>query len=116
MKLFVCVFVLLGVTLAEHTEEQLESRSGGQSYSSRTKVVEQGNQICFSAKPLPVCSEGYQPEDTTEKYVDFVCVNNDQQARQWREQARSGEHISALRRKNPNKSLTVEIPTKCIAV
>uniref|UniRef100_A0A8D8ZXV9 Vitellogenin-2 n=1 Tax=Cacopsylla melanoneura TaxID=428564 RepID=A0A8D8ZXV9_9HEMI len=84
-------------------------------YNTYTKVVEQGNQLCFSAKPLSECNEGFRAENTAEKQMDFVCMTDGQQARQWKEQARKGEHISAMQRKNPNKTLAVEVPTKCIA-
>uniref|UniRef100_A0A8D8T893 Vitellogenin-2 n=1 Tax=Cacopsylla melanoneura TaxID=428564 RepID=A0A8D8T893_9HEMI len=100
---------------SNYDQHKGDSKQNGGNYSTRTKVVEQGNQLCFSVKPLPQCNQGFRAENTAEKQVDFHCINDGQQARQLREQARKGEHISAMQRKNPNKSLTFEIPTKCIA-
>uniref|UniRef100_A0A8D8QHH7 Vitellogenin-2 n=1 Tax=Cacopsylla melanoneura TaxID=428564 RepID=A0A8D8QHH7_9HEMI len=100
---------------SNYDQHKGDSKQNGGNYSTRTKVVEQGNQLCFSAKPLSECNEGFRAENTAEKQMDFVCMTDGQQARQWKEQARKGEHISAIRRKNPNKTMAVEVPTKCIA-
>ncbi|XP_008487106.1 vitellogenin-1-like [Diaphorina citri] len=85
------------------------------SSSHRLMVVEQGNQLCFSTKAMPQCNQGYRAENTVEKKIDAHCVQDGQLARQWKEQARRGEHIAAMQKKNPNKTITVEVPTKCVA-
>ena len=56
----------------------------------RTKVLRAENEICFSIRPLPVCSSHCRPVGTIDKRIPFHCVANTNAAEKVAERVENG--------------------------
>jgi hypothetical protein len=84
----------------------------------RTKIVERGDELCFSTVPLPQCaSHSYSEKYASEKTVNFVCFDrDDRQAEQYERQVRNnGEVLMEFNGPsfNPAFSRVEKIVEKC---
>jgi hypothetical protein len=96
----------------ESEEEQLTSEKP----TYRTKIVESGDQLCFSSVPLPLCAPHSYPEKyNSEKRVNYVCFDRDEhRAEMYERRVRSeGETLSELKNQQATFTRVEKVVEKC---
>ena len=78
----------------------------------RTRYVQEGEQVCFSSKPIYVCKEGYMGGRSTKKSVEVHCVAKSNVSKMWMEQIDKGANPS-FAHKPVTKKVYFDIPQYC---
>lgn len=55
--------------------------SSGQCTYHKNLIVESGEQVCFSKKPVVECGSTCKPEGYSQKRVDYTCLSRNKTAR-----------------------------------
>lgn len=77
-----------------------------------TRYVRRNNEICFSLRPMPQCTNGCTVESTTRKEVAVHCLPVSVVTQMWQDQIDNG--ISPdFSRKPESRKESLEIPDKC---
>jgi hypothetical protein len=95
----------------ESEDEELTSEKP----SYRTKIVESGDQLCFSIVPLPLCAPHSYPEKYgTEKKVNYVCFDRDEhRAEQYERKVREDDEHLDLKNMTPSFNRVEKVVEKC---
>lgn len=104
-----------------HQKNQGSSRSEGSSRggkgSSPTKyqtiVMEEGDQICFSLRPVPACASGHKPTQQQQKTVAMHCVPNSSHAQAMAQRIKKGANPD-FSQKASSKSARISVPERCV--
>jgi hypothetical protein len=90
-------------------------REGKKSPVLRTKVIEQGHELCFSKVPVPRCPRGTYPISHKQpKKVVYCCMDRDQmEAESYRLKAQWGNVIEQVQDMSPSFTQTELIPNSC---
>ncbi|XP_063218666.1 uncharacterized protein LOC134528927 [Bacillus rossius redtenbacheri] len=79
----------------------------------RTKVIVDGNEICFSIHPIPACAPGSHVTTRFQKTIPVYCINSSNPtARKLKSMVESGANPD-LRRKGASKYLQTSLPKIC---
>ncbi|XP_019887836.2 uncharacterized protein LOC105281428 [Ooceraea biroi] len=80
----------------------------------RTKIVEEGDEICFTTRPLPICAEGCKPtEMKTKKYL-LHCMPKNESSMHLKKRIEKGANPDMTQR-SVSKSHSFEVPLSCSA-
>lgn len=106
----------------ESTNQDVENRSNDESRSNdrrnvvhRTKVVEEGNEICFTTRPVPTCREGTVPKEKKQKKLQLHCQPRNEESVMLKRRVEQGANPD-LTRKPATKSHVFLVPSVCIAM
>jgi hypothetical protein len=82
----------------------------------RTKVIEQGHELCFSKTPVPRCPRGTYPSNYEQKKkVVYCCMDRDQmEAESYRQKAEWGQVVDEVQQLTPSFTQTELIPQSCV--
>jgi hypothetical protein len=85
--------------------------------SYRTKIVESGDQLCFSTVPLPLCAPHSYPEKFgTEKKVNYVCFDRDEhRTEMYERKVRNDDEVLDLKNVTPSFNRVEKVVEKCSA-
>jgi len=102
------------------TNDKIESSSEeltSEKPSYRTKIVESGDQICFSTVPLPTCPpHSYAEKYGNDKKVNYVCFERDErQAESYERQVRLEQEALELKNLTPTFNRLERVIEKCSA-
>jgi hypothetical protein len=81
----------------------------------RTKLIEQGHELCFSKVPVPVCpSSTFAKSYKQPKKVVYCCLpRDDVQSEIYERQVRRGKIVKEIRERTPSFTQTELIPEVC---
>lgn len=79
---------------------------------TQTRYVEEGSQICFTIKPLPVCKHHCRADGHVSKQVPVRCVRQNQASLLWKNEILRGGSPD-FTEQTPNKSVTMNTPRRC---
>lgn len=81
----------------------------------RTKIIESGDQLCFSSVPLPLCPPHSYPEKySSDKRVNYVCFDRDEhRAEMYERQVRSESETLELKNQQVSFTRTEKVVEKC---
>jgi hypothetical protein len=101
----------------EDSREQDQYYGGSEkSPVRRTKVIEQGHELCFSKTPVPRCPRGTYPSNYEKKQkVVYCCMDRDQmETESYRQKAEWGQIVDEVQQLSPSFTQTEMIPSSCI--
>ncbi|KRT80993.1 hypothetical protein AMK59_5996, partial [Oryctes borbonicus] len=87
-------------------------KSSGSCTKHQTQYTEQGNQICFSLRPLPVCKSSCKAENVIAKDVQVHCIEKNNVAQLWTKQIDKGASPD-FSLKPAHKYIQFKVPQKC---
>ncbi|XP_015921257.1 vitellogenin-6 [Parasteatoda tepidariorum] len=96
-----------------HGDSEEDSREGYEPTTKRNIVTSQGNKLCFSTKPVPVCVNSAQPTMTEPRQVDFHCLpKQDMHARKMVTESKR-RILGELETKTVDYSDSIEVAKMC---
>nr|AVH84908.1 vitellogenin [Harmonia axyridis] len=105
--------------ISKKEESMYSSQSPSRSQQSssscmnyQTRYVVENVQMCFTVRPLKVCSPGCQEESTVYQSVDVHCVENKNVASLWKSQIDKGASPD-FSHKSVTKSAQIQVPISC---
>ncbi|KAJ8936451.1 hypothetical protein NQ314_012313 [Rhamnusium bicolor] len=87
-------------------------RSSGKYTRFQTRYVEQNGEICFTIRPMPVCSSKSRERDFIKKNVAVHCVQKSNVAQLWKNQIDKGSSPNFSHKKE-TKTVEMELPQSC---
>lgn len=88
---------------------------GGQNqFVYRTKVFEEGEEICFTNRPVPTCEENTLPTPKTSKKYDLYCEPKNEESLAIKRRIEKGANPD-FTRKPVSKSHVFQVPVNCYA-
>ncbi|KAI4478759.1 hypothetical protein M0802_014494 [Mischocyttarus mexicanus] len=83
-------------------------------YSHRTRVISKENKICFTMRPVPLCSSECKPNGTKQKKYDLYCLPNNEHGLGMRRRVEQGANPD-LSQRTPTTTEMLTVPLECIA-
>jgi len=83
-------------------------------FAYRTKVFEEGEEICFTTRPVPACPEGTRPVERKVKNFKLHCKPMNAESIAQKHRVEQGANPD-FTRKSVSKTHTFQIPVACVA-
>jgi hypothetical protein len=80
----------------------------------RTRVVEEGDEICFTHTPLPACRQGTRPTERYPKKADLYCMPRNDQSLDLKRRVEDGANPD-FTRKPVSRMQVFQVPVSCSA-
>lgn len=78
----------------------------------QTKYVEENGEVCFTLRPMPVCSRTCQATSSTERNVPVHCIKKSRVGNLWKTQIDNGGSPD-FSHKTETKTVLLQIPQNC---
>lgn len=78
----------------------------------QTRYVENGEEVCFTIRPVPVCNSKSQQRGSVRKSVPVHCVQNGNVAQLWMNQINRGASPDFSHKKE-SRTVQIELPQSC---
>lgn len=102
----------------QHQQQHHESRqhSSGSCSKLQTQAIEEdnGNTICFTTRPLPVCRSGCKADKKVVKGVDVHCIQKSKVSDLWQSQIAKGANPD-FAHKPVTKEIKIKVAQSCSA-
>ncbi|KAK2583797.1 hypothetical protein KPH14_009697 [Odynerus spinipes] len=82
--------------------------------SYRTKVIQKNDQICFTLRPVPTCSEGCAPVEMKQKKYQLHCMPKNEASIGMKNRVEQGANPD-LSQRTPSATEMISIPLECAA-
>ncbi|XP_025073621.1 vitellogenin-2-like [Pogonomyrmex barbatus] len=103
-----------GRTQENESSKSVEMNEGSNNILFRTRVFQEGNEVCFTTRPLSTCAEGTRPTQTKTKEYKVHCLTKNEESLELKRRIEQGANPD-LSHKSVSKTHTFTVAYACAA-